>query len=458
MTQAAIFPLVMPILETFRSFFDPPITADPEQSTAKLEWVVRLRWVAITAQLLSIVPALEFQVLEVELVPFFGAVVATLAILNIGTWIGLQRGTRGSPGQLLVQLCADILALSALLILTGGAWNPMVPILLVHTVLGALLLEGRHGLMFFGLLLASLLVIQSNSYIPIGLAKALVPANILFPAQIVVALVFWMLTAWLSGTLDSLRQWFGEAQARKTRIDRLRAVGALAAGLSHEFATPLNTAQLRLARVARVHELHEDEDLQTAIEELERCGDILRHMAGSQLQPDRLSLEIVDLESLVKQVCGSVERVHEEAKIRFLSDGRSTKRVLIPPVAFSQALINLVDNAIESGGPRSEVEIVLQREGSRAELKVQDRGSGWPEVVRRHLGEPFVTTKPEGVGLGLYYVHSLAEAIGAELILDDREFGGAIAKISLPIVAVAQSAETPMPVSIPAPDWRPQNG
>ncbi|MGB0619456.1 MAG: sensor histidine kinase, partial [Myxococcota bacterium] len=284
-------------------------------------------------------------------------------------------------------------------------------------------------------------------------------------AQITVALVFWIMTAWLSSTLDNLKVWFAEAQERKTRIDRLRAVGALAAGLSHEFATPLNTAQLRLARVARGHALADDDDLQTAIEELERCGDILRHMAGSQLQPDRLSLEVVDLDRLVRQVVESVGRVHEEATIRFLGDGRGAKRVLLPPVAFSQALINLVDNSIESGGTASEVEIVLSRDGGRAELKVQDRGSGWPDVVRRHLGEPFVTTKPEGVGLGLYYVHSLAQAIGAELTLDDREFGGAVAKIALPLVPTTQSADTAdgsepsvEPVSVPAPDWRPQNG
>jgi signal transduction histidine kinase len=181
-------------------------------------------------------------------------------------------------------------------------------------------------------------------------------------------------------------------------------------------------------------------------------------MAGSQLQPDRLSLEVVDLEPLVRQVSESIAGVHEGATIRVLGDGRGVKRVLIPPVAFSQALINLVDNSIESGGRESEVEIVVQRNGSRVELRVQDRGSGWPEVVRRHLGEPFVTTKQEGVGLGLYYVHSLAEAIGAELTLDDREFGGAVAKISIPIVPSTSSSETPKPVTIPAPDWRPKDG
>jgi len=181
-------------------------------------------------------------------------------------------------------------------------------------------------------------------------------------------------------------------------------------------------------------------------------------MAGSQLQPDRLSLEVVDLDAIVRQVCESVGRVHDEATIRFLADGRGPKRVLIPPIAFSQALINLVDNSIESGGRDSEVEMVVQREGTRVELKVQDRGSGWPEVVRRHLGEPFVTTKPEGVGLGLYYVYSLAEAIGAQLTLEDREFGGAVARISLPLVPATTGSDPPRTVTIPAPEWRPQHG
>ena len=446
------------MLETVSSFFDPPITTDPAQSTAKLAWVVRLRWVAIAAQLLSILPALEFNVLEPKMLPLFGAVIATLAALNVGTWIGLRSGSRGTSAHLGIQLGADILGLSALLILTGGAWNPMVPILLVHTVLGALLLEGRLGLAFFGLLLACLVLIQTNSHIPPGLSGALVPANILFPAQIVVALVFWILTAWLSRTLDRFKIWFAESEERKTRIDRLRAVGALAAGLSHEFATPLNTAQLKLSRLARKKGLEDDEDLRTAAEELKRCGDILRHMAGSQLHPDRLELEVIDLDALVRQVYESVAGVYEDATIRFLADGRGPKPVLVPTVAFSQALINLVDNSIESGGREGEIEIVVQRTGNRVELRVQDRGAGWPEVVRRHLGEPFVTTKSEGIGLGLYYVHSLAEAIGADLTLADREFGGAVATISLPIVPTATSSETISAPNIPLPDWRPRHG
>ena len=86
-------------------------------------------------------------------------------------------------------------------------------------------------------------------------------------------------------------------------------------------------------------------------------------------------------------------------------------------------------------------------------------GAGGPGVGRRHPGGPFATHKPEGIGLGLYYVHSLTEAIGAELTLNDREFGGAVAKISIPIVPTANTAESSGPGKpIRTPDWRPQNG
>ncbi len=420
------------MLETFRSFFAPPFTTDPEKATTQLSWLVRLRWLALSAQLLSIVPAIEFRVLEMRLVPAFVSVIVALSAFNAITWFVLQRGWTARPGHLLGQLCADVAALSGLLILTGGAWNPLVPILFVHSVLGAMLLEGRSSFVFFGVLILALALIQASSNVPPAFAGPTLPPRILFPAQFLIALVFWILTAWLSRTLAGLQHHVAQARERQTRVDRLRAVGALAAGLSHEFATPLNTAQLKLARLARSRELEDDADLNTAREELERCGEVLHHMAGSQLQPERLALEMVDVDQLARQICTTVGKLHVGVPILFTAEGRGPRRALLPSVAFSQGLINLVDNAIESGGDDSPVEVHVQSDGDTLDLTVSDRGSGWPTLVRKHLGEPFVTTKANGVGLGLYYVHCLAEAVGARLILEDREGGGAIARISLP--------------------------
>ena len=88
------------------------------------------------------------------------------------------------------------------------------------------------------------------------------------------------------------------------------------AGLSHEFATPLNTAKLRINRLARKQELETDPDLGAAREALDRCEAVLRRMSGAQLLPDRLELEPVDVPELVERVCNSFSQVHEEAKLQ----------------------------------------------------------------------------------------------------------------------------------------------
>jgi two-component system sensor histidine kinase RegB len=335
----------------------------------------------------------------------------------------------------LFQLGADIAGLTVLLALTGGAWNPLAPILFVHAIIGSLLLEGRLSLALFGMLLGGLLVLQGISatvlYVPTGLRGSLVPPEILFPAQLIFALAFSILTAWLTRTMSSLQSHFAVLRERKTRIDRLRAVGALAAGLSHEFATPLNTAQLKLKRLARTQGLEDDPDLATASEALERCGEVLRHMAGSQLRPEGLALEPTDVDELVQRVCQSFEQAGEGATVKFVVAGRSPRRALLPAVAFSQAVLNLIDNARRANGPGEPIEVVVATRSGFVEVSILDRGEGWPDVVRRHLGEPFVTTRTDGVGLGLYYVHTLAEALGAELQLEDRTSGGAIARIVL---------------------------
>ncbi|MCP5044147.1 MAG: HAMP domain-containing histidine kinase [bacterium] len=428
------------MLDTIRSLFEPPISTDPGQSAARLAWVVRLRWLALGAQILSIIPALQFQVLEREMLPVFLSVVAALALLNVVTWGALRRDTEMHPGHVFFQLAADIVALSSLLALTGGAWNPLMPILFVHMGLGALLLEGRLSFFLFILMLTCIGFNQVQARIPPGLEGSLLPSYLLFPAQYTVAGGFWVLTAWLSRTLMALQAHFSFLSERKTRIDRLRAVGALAAGLSHEFATPLNTAKIKLARLARTRDLHEDSDWETASEALERCEEILRRMSGSQLEPEGVKLEPVDVARIVERMCDSAteaDRSEGGPKIHFSNVSRSQRPALLPAIAFSHAILNLLDNARESTHGKGDIDVIVRSRSGHVEVSILDRGPGWPEVVLKHFGEPFITTKPHGVGLGLYYVHNLCEAVGAEFTLEDRENGGAEARITLPTLVSA---------------------
>lgn len=416
------------------ALLEPPLTRLGDSNAAKLGWLVRLRWIALGAQSLSILPALRFDLLERERVPVFLAVVGALAVLNAGTWQRLRSGIEVSQVELGAQLFADIAALSALLALSGGAWNPLVPLLFFHAGLGALLLEGRVSLAFFWSLVGCLAFVQAFGHVPPGLADARVAPAVLFPAQFLVAGVFWLFTSWLSHTLEALQAQVHARREERGRIDRLRAVGSLAAGLSHEFATPLNTAMLKLERLTRKPDLEGDTSLADAREALARCGDILRQMAGSQLRPDGLRLEVADVADLVEQVCAGLRAEEPTVPLRFWRErGRAPALVVLPAIAFTQAVLNLVENALEESTPETPVDVEVRATLERVEVIVRDHGPGWPAIVRTHLGEPFVTTRPGGVGLGLYFAYTLAETVGGVLELDDAPGGGAIARLVLPV-------------------------
>jgi two-component system sensor histidine kinase RegB len=416
----------------FFALLDPPLSQLGDSNAAKLAWVVRLRWIALCAQGLSILPALRFELLERARVPLFLGVVAALALLNALTWARLQRESDVSQPELGAQLFADIAALSALLGLSGGAWNPLVPLLFFHAGLGALLLEGRVSLGFFWSLVACLAFVQAFGHVPPGLVETRVSPAVLFPAQFLVAGVFWLFTTWLSHTLAALQAHVHARRQEQGRIDRLRAVGALAAGLSHEFATPLNTAMLKLERLGRKLDLAGDPALEEASEALARCEDVLRQMAGSQLRPDSLRLEVEDVGDLVEKVCAGLRAEDPSVPLRFHRE-RGPALVLVPAVAFTQAVLNLVDNALEESSAERPVEVDVRATPERVSVEVRDQGPGWPELVRAHLGEPFVTTRPGGVGLGLYFAYTLAETIGGTLELDSGDGGGAIARLVLPV-------------------------
>lgn len=414
------------------ALLEPPLPGLGEGDAAKLRWVVGLRWVALAAQALSILPGLHFELLERRLLVPFAAIVCALALVNLATRARLARGAEVTQREMLLQLSADVLALGALLALTGGAWNPLVPLIFFHAVLGAILLEGPAGIAFLWILIASLVGVQLLSHIPPGLERSRVDALVLFPAQLLVATSFWLLSRWLSRMLNSMQRHFAALRERQGRIDRLAAIGALAAGLSHELATPLNTAMLAIERVGRKHRLEAAPELRDASEALDRCEDVLRHMAGAQLRPEGLELERIDLIDLASRVCASAEASSAGGKVRFFSTGRTSAEALLPAIPFTQALLNLIENAQEASAPGADVEVALRSDREWVTLEVRDRGEGWPDVVRTHLGEPFITTRAGGVGLGLYYVWTLMSTLGGELTLGDRPGGGATARLRLP--------------------------
>ena len=228
-------------------------------------------------------------------------------------------------------------------------------------------------------------------------------------------------------------------------MDRLRAVGALASGFSHEFATPLNTIKLRLERLAR--NLGEvNADLKTAQEAAEQCERALRSFNDSRIQSENLSLTTVHLPSLVHEIAESwkFEKCKSESKkenrrfvmmelLPCIGFEVGSAQVLLPRAVFSQILLNLLDNCWEAKTEDLRIQIEFIAETEYHCLRIKDNGPGISDLVFKQWGEPFVTTKSTGTGLGLFNALSLAQAIGGDFKISNLDAGGACVEFRLPI-------------------------
>ena len=230
-----------------------------------------------------------------------------------------------------------------------------------------------------------------------------------------------------------------ELQSELVHISRLSAMGEMAATLAHELNQPLSAISNYLKGGQRL--LMNDapnsravEAMDKAAEQALRAGQIIRRLrdfvARGESEPKIEALPKLVEEAAALALVGAKEH---GVRVRYRLD-HSVELVMADRVQVQQVILNLIRNAIDAmeDGPRRELVVSVRPEGEdMALVSVADTGPGIAPEVLEQLFQPFVTTKSQGMGVGLSISRTIVEAHGGRIWAEPNPGGGAVFNFTL---------------------------
>ena len=239
-------------------------------------------------------------------------------------------------------------------------------------------------------------------------------------------------------------------EAEQSHFGRLSTLGEMASGIAHELNQPLTAITTNARACVRLIDSNRADmatcaNVMTKIaEQAERAGEVIRHIRRfvRKEQPEISPVAVADMFETVMVLLRQDARranvlLHQQI-------GAGADRVMAQRTQIEQVLLNLARNAIEamSDQPRERrVLLIARRCDDAVEIRVVDTGPGLGKVSPEHLFEAFVTTKAQGLGVGLSISTGIVEAHGGRLRVDSTAGIGATFYFSLPYAGAELDTE-----------------
>jgi signal transduction histidine kinase len=244
------------------------------------------------------------------------------------------------------------------------------------------------------------------------------------------------------------KQRIRELQTELQHLARVTTMGQTASMLAHEINQPLSATTNYLEAIRRVLERETSPKVEKASEMLKkasaqvhRAGEIvkrLRRFMGKQ-ETER---NPEDVETLVTDAVSLLGSLGETARLK-IEIAAGLPAVMVDRVQIQQVLVNLARNAVEamSGLDRRELKLIAaQQDTALVRLSVADTGSGLPEIVAKQLFKPFVSTKPDGMGVGLSICRAILLDHGGKIWVEPNPGGGTVFHFTMPVATSEPAA------------------
>jgi C4-dicarboxylate-specific signal transduction histidine kinase len=228
--------------------------------------------------------------------------------------------------------------------------------------------------------------------------------------------------------------------AQIAHLDRQRALGTMAAAFAHELSQPLTAilVDTQNAKVALPTDAKNACDLEQALNDIqnssERAVGLLMRIRNF-IKPTLTDHKRIDLQTLTREVIDLMDSQGRSIGVQIQIDlGDTPAWVWGDRIEISQIMVNVLRNAFEAmqNGPERVVTIRLTLTQERCILQFTDTGTGIPPELIDPVGTPFVTSKPEGLGVGFSISRTIAQKHGGSLIIANMPSGGACVTLELP--------------------------
>ena len=216
------------------------------------------------------------------------------------------------------------------------------------------------------------------------------------------------------------------------QIEKMAGVGQLAAALVHEMKNILARigGAAYLLKFTAAGKSEEAETIQKAVNEAE---DLIAALLDFSAR-DKNGSEMIHLGTLInqilllfkKEIIGKDIVVSKEidGECYINSNGREAVKVILQ---------NIISNAIQAAGSGGKIKIICRQEGDRAVVRIRDSGPGICVAPKEKIFEPFLTTKENGNGIGLWITKRLVDTLEGTIIVEEPEGGGAEFSVFIPV-------------------------
>ena len=386
---------------------------DSKYYSLKKSTYINLRWIGIIGQLVSVYLVhfyfgFKFDFFLANLAIFFG-VLSNLYLIFI------YKKTQLSDRSALLFLLIDIIQLTVLIYLTGGAKNPFIIFIIIPSIFASTNLGLKTNLLI--VLITCLMIIFLTFYasdLPYPLANHFHISDYIYysiPVSLIIALIFLNYFAIIFGRESRLRkEALNKMEEIMAKEHEMLSLGGQAAAAAHSLGTPLSTIKIISQELTKQLKNQKDviQDIELLSSQVERCNQILKKLSLNPDVEDNFIDEDSTMRDYLKEIISSFKETSKnQFNFNFEQDAHSKK--ITKSIEIVYGLRNFIGNANKFC--KSKIYINLRSNTENTIVTIEDDGEGYPNDILSKIGEPYLKSsdKNSGLGLGLFIGKTLLE-------------------------------------------------